>query len=104
MFFFLKIVLAVWDSLRHWAERVEEVSLFICTCPHILSHHYFFTIAFLPSAELSSSTYRVPMVQQRLNPQSSAMINIIRVGIGDSCFAVWYINRVWDFQWHSLSL
>lgn len=41
---------------------------------------------------------RVSLVQHKLNPQGSAVLNIIRVTKGDSCFAKWCMDN--DILYH----
>ena len=76
--FFLKIVLVIWCSLRHWS-RSRGVLLI-----HRLSHKSICSqLKPPPSAEQSVIKSRVPLLQQRINAQSSAVMGI-RMGMGNS--------------------
>ena len=78
MLFFLKIVLVIWGSLRHWSRRRGVLLI------HGLSHQSIFSLSIPPpSAELSAIKSRVPLLQQRVNVQSSAVTGI-RMGMDGS--------------------
>lgn len=78
MLFFLKIVLVIWGSLRHWSRRRGVLLI------HRLSHQSIFSLSIHPpSAELSAIKSRVSLLQQRVNVQSSVVMGI-RMGMGGS--------------------
>lgn len=78
MLFFLKIVLVIWGSLRLWSRRRGVLLI------HRLSHQSIVSLSKPPpSAELSVIKSWVPLLQQRVNSQSSAVMGI-RMGMGDS--------------------